>query len=151
MTIFSLKEIISNRLLFFFIYRHIPAGAVGQERLWTLLVLILERKPVVARRRGFLNLDKVLIGPGRQAVLIKLTLNLVGQSLVSNRTGPVILHGKLTVSEKNKGIMSNAQKRQGRATGYFECAMRTGSGLCQSPESRLHGVRTDILGQKTLH
>lgn len=84
-------------------YLHTGTGAVRQERTRTLLTCFFERELVAARSRGFLNLDKVLVGPGRQAVLLKPPLYLVGQGLVAARTGPVILRGILAVGGRNKG------------------------------------------------
>lgn len=86
-----------------FHYRHILSGAVRQERSWFLrLACILKIKFVGARCRRVLNLDKVLIVPGGQAVIHKFLLYLVGQSLVAGRTSLVIPMGKLAASGKNE-------------------------------------------------
>lgn len=47
--------------------------------------------------------------------------------------------------------MSDAEKAGYSSWILWKCAMRTGSGLCQSPEHRLQGARTESTGQKTLH
>lgn len=67
-----------------------------------LLACILENKLVVAQCRGVLNLDKVLIVPGGQAISNETLLYLVDQSLVAYRTSPVTPRGELAASGKNK-------------------------------------------------
>lgn len=67
-----------------------------------LFACILENKLVVAQCWGVLNLDKVLIVPGGQAISNETLLYLVDQSLVAYRTSPVTPRGELAASGKNK-------------------------------------------------